>query len=219
MKIILVEGITDANLVRYIYSKMSDKYHFDDFVAPRGRTKSKVVTFENRKHSKLQIINLKGQDNLEYALKTILKPREAVISKIGIITDADQNFQQSEDEVKEAISISDIDMKKISCFLTPNNKDLGNLETLLLSSLDKTDIPQLQCFKAYKKCLTESIADIEKRAIDKHEVEAYIKFSQKPRNRNQAQFSFFDNMGDTGLWDLSTKEFQPLIGFVESIFK
>ena len=141
MKIILVEGITDANLVRYIYSQISDEYHFDDFVAPRGRTKSQVVTFENRKYPKLQIINLKGQDNLEYTLKTILKPREAVISKIGIITDADQNFQQSEDEVKEAISASDIDMKKISCFLTPNNKDLGNLETLLLSSLDKTDIP------------------------------------------------------------------------------
>jgi len=218
MKIILVEGITDVNLVRYIYSKISSEYHFDDFVAPRGRTNSKVVTFENKKHPKLQIINLKGQDNLEYTLKTILKPREATISQIGIIIDADQNFQQSEDEVKRVITSSSINMKKISYFLTPNNKDLGNLETLLLSSLDKTDIPQLQCFEEYKKCLTKSIDDIEKRAIDKHEVEAYIKFSQKPRNRNQAQFSFFDNSGDTGLWDLSKKEFQPIIGFVKSVF-
>jgi len=219
MKIILVEGITDANLVRYIYSKINSEYHFDDFVAPRGRTNSKIVTFENKKHPKLQIINLKGQDNLEETLKLILKPREAVISKIGILIDADQDFQQSEDEVKKAISSSTIDIKKISHFLTPNNKDLGNLETLLLSSLDKIDIPQLQCFEAYKRCLTESIADIEKRAIDKHEVEAYIKFSQKPRNRNQAQFSFIDNTGDTGLWDLSKKEFQPLIQFVKSIFE
>jgi len=218
MKIILVEGITDANLVRYIYSKTGDKYHFDDFVAPRGRTNLKVVTFENKKHPKLQIINLKGQDNLEYTLKTILKPREAIISKIGIIIDADQNFQQSKDEVKKTILSSTIDTKKISYFLTPNNRDLGNLETLLLSSLDKEKTPQLQCFKEYKKCLTKSISDIKKRAIDKHEVEAYIKFSQKPRNRNQAQFSFFDNSGDTGLWDLSRKEFQPIIGFVESIF-
>lgn len=219
MKIILVEGITDANLVRYIYSKMSSDYDFDDFLAPKGRIKSKVVTFENIKYRNLQIINLKGQDNLEYTLTTILKPREAVISKIGIITDADQDFQQSEDEVKEAIASSAIDMKKINYFITPNHKDLGNLETLLLSSLDKTDIPQLQCFEEYKKCLTESVSDIEKRAIDKHEVEAYIKFSQKPRNRNQAQFSFVDNNGDTGLWDLSKKEFQPIIEFVESIFK
>ena len=218
MKIILVEGITDANLVRYIYSKMSDKYHFDDFVAPRGRTKSKVVTFENKKYPKLQIINLKGQDNLEYTLKTILKPREAVISKVGIITDADQDFQQSQNRVKEAIVSSAIDIKKIVSFLTPNNKDLGNLETLLLSSLERKNIPQLQCFKEYKECLSKNISNIEKRAIDKHEVEAYIKFSQKPRNKNQAQFSFVDNGEETGLWDLSKREFQPIIQFVESIF-
>jgi hypothetical protein len=218
MKIILVEGITDVNLIRYIYSKISSKYHFDDFVAPRGRANLKIVTFENRKYNKFQIINLKGQDNLKDTLKLILKPREAIISQIGILIDADQNFQQSENEVREAIYFSTINTKKISYFLTPNNRDLGNLETLLLSSLEKRDIPQLQCFDKYKRCLTQSIPDIEKRAIDKHEVEAYIKFSQKPRNRNQAQFSFIDNNGDTGLWDLSKKEFKPLIGFVESIF-
>jgi len=182
MKIILVEGITDVNLIRYIYSKISSKYHFDDFVAPRGRTNLKIVTFENKKHNKFQIINLKGQDNLKDTLKLILKPREAIISQIGILIDADQNFQQSENEVREAIYFSTINTKKISYFLTPNNRDLGNLETLLLSSLEKRDIPQLQCFDKYKRCLTQSIPDIEKRAIDKHEVEAYIKFSQKPRN-------------------------------------
>jgi len=218
MKIILVEGITDVNLVRYIYSQISDEYNFDDFVAPRGRTSSKVVTFENKKYKKLQIINLKGQDNLKDTLKTILKPREAIIYKIGIITDADSNFEKSKDDVINAISFSEIKPNKISYFLTPNNKDLGNLETLLLSSLDKKDIPQLQCFQEYKKCLTKSISDIEKRAIDKHEVEAYIKFSQKPRNRNQAQFSFIDSAGDTGLWDLSKNEFLPIIKFVKSIF-
>ena len=215
MKIILVEGITDVNLVRYIYSKMKEEYNFDDFEASK---RGKIVTFKNRYERNLTIINLKGQDNLKFTLQEIIKPIESEINQLGIITDADQNFQQSEDEVKEAISTSDIDMKKISCFLTPNNKDLGNLETLLLSSLDKTDIPQLQCFKEYKRCLTKSIPDIEKRAIDKHEVEAYIKFSQKPRNRNQAQFSFFDKNGDTGLWDLSKKEFLPLVGFVRSVF-
>ncbi|HGZ70233.1 MAG TPA: hypothetical protein ENK87_03545 [Nitratifractor sp.] len=66
--------------------------------------------------------------------------------------------------------------------------------------------------------LTKSVPDIEKRAIDKHEVEAYIKFSKKPRNRNQAQFSFVDNGEDTGLCDLSKSEFAPLSGFVTSIF-
>jgi len=49
-------------------------------------------------------------------------------------------------------------------------------------------------------------------------VEAYIKFSEQPRNKNQAQFSFINKGKETGLWDLSKKEFQPIIQFVESIF-
>ena len=215
MKIILVEGITDVNLVRYIYSKMKETYNFDDFEASK---RGKIVTFKNKYERNLTIINLKGQDNLNFTLQEIIKPIESEISKLGIITDADQNFKDSANIVKNSIEDIKLDKTKIYSFLTPNNKDLGNLETLLLSSLDKKNIPQLQCFKEYKECLSKNISNIEKRAIDKHEVEAYIKFSEKPRNKNQAQFSFIDNGKETGLWDLSKKEFQPIIQFVESIF-
>jgi len=217
MRVLLVEGITDVNLVRYIYSQMDNRFDFYDFVAPRRGTKSKVITFKNKKYNDLQIINLKGQDNLLFALQELLKPDEEIIEKIGIISDADRDFKASKEMVTKAIEDSKIDKSKFSIFLTPNNKDLGNLETLLLSSLDRDTIPQLQCFREYKECLTKEIEDIEKRAIDKHEVEAYIKFSQKPRNRNQAQFSFIDSNGDTGLWDLSQKEFSPIIKFVKSV--
>ena len=217
MRVLLVEGITDVNLVRYIYSQIDDRFDFYDFVAPRRGTKSKVITFKNKRYNDLQIINLKGQDNLPYALEKLLKPIEKSIKKIAIISDADSNFKDSKEVVEKAIKNAEIDKDKFSIFLTPNNSDLGNLETLLLSSLDKESIPQLQCFEKYKKCLTDEIEDIEKRAIDKHEVEAYIKFSEKPRNRNQAQFSFIDSSGDTGLWDLSKKEFSPIIKFVESV--
>ena len=219
MKVVLVEGITDVNLVRYIYAQIDEKFDFYDFVPPKRGSKSKVVTFENKRNRNFKIINLKGQDNLLFALQEILKPDEKNIQKIAIISDADRDFELSKQAVIKAIEDSKIDKDKFSIFLTPNNSDLGNLETLLLSSLKKDTIPQLQCFQAYKKCLTEEIESIEKRAIDKHEVEAYIKFSKKPRNRNQAQFSFVDEKGDTGLWDLSKEEFKVIIEFVESIFK
>ncbi len=219
MRVVLVEGTTDVNLVRYIYAQLDKKFDFYDFVPPKRGSKSKVVTFENKRNRNFKIINLKGQDNLLFALQEILKPDEKNIQKIGIISDADRDFELSKEAVIKAIEDSKIDKDKFSIFLTPNNSDVGNLETLLLSSLEKDTIPQLQCFQAYKKCLTEEIEDIEKRAIDKHEVEAYIKFSKKPRNRNQAQFSFVDEKGDTGLWDLSKKEFKSILKFVESIFK
>jgi hypothetical protein len=215
MRVLLVEGITDVNLIRYIYTQMSEDNCFDDF-EPKGRAKPKIVTFENIKNDSLKIINLNGENNLEKALIDILKPMERKIKSIGILTDADKDFEKSKKEVNEAIEKSEIDEDKFICFLTPNNKDLGNLETLLLSTLDKEFIPQLQCFKQYKECLINDIENIERRAIDKHEVEAYIKFSEKLRKRNQAQFSFVDNGVDTGLWDLSKDEFQPLIKFVQS---
>ena len=218
MRILLVEGITDVNLVRYIYSQIDESFDFDDFFAHKRGNKSPVITFKNKRNSNLQIINLKGQDNLLFALQKLLKPDEKNIQKIAIISDADRDFEASKQSVIKAIKESKINKDKFSIFLTPNNREIGNLETLLLSSLDKESIPQLQCFQAYKKCLKNEIENIEKRAIDKHEVEAYIKFSEKPRNRNQAQFSFIDSNGDTGLWDLSKDEFQPLIKFVKSIF-
>ena len=216
MRVLLVEGITDVNLVRYIYTQINEKNSFDDF-EPKGRTNPKIVTFENIRDEHLRIINLNGENKLEKALVDILKPMERKIKTIGILTDADKNFEKSKKEVRDAIERSEIDEDKFVCFLTPNNRDLGNLETLLLSSLDREAIPQLQCFQAYKQCLTNEIEDIEKRAIDKHEVEAYIKFSEKPRNRNQAQFSFIDSNGDTGLWDLSKDEFTPIINFIELV--
>ncbi|SFV70831.1 hypothetical protein MNB_SV-13-2048 [hydrothermal vent metagenome] len=218
MRILLVEGITDVNLVRYIYSQMSEENSFDDFVK-KGNINPKIVTFENQRNPSLKIINLNGQDKLDKALENIILPMERKIKKIGIISDADNNFDLSKEIVIKAIENSLINKDKFMCFLTPNDKDVGNLETLLLSSLDKENLPQLQCFKEYKECLNNSIENIEKRAIDKHEVEAYIKFSEKPRNRNQAQFSFVDEKGDTGLWDLSKKEFEPIIAFVELCFK
>jgi len=218
MIVLLVEGITDVNLVRYIYSQIEDRFDFYDFIPPKRGSKSKVVTFENKKNRNFKIINLKGQDNLLFTLQELLKPDEKNIQKIAIISDADRDFEASKQMLTKAIADSKIDENKFSIFLTPNNKDIGNLETLLLSSLDRETIPQLQCFQEYKKCLTNEIKNIEKRAIDKHEVEAYIKFSEKPRNRNQAQFSFIDSSGDTGLWDLSQKEFSPIIEFVELVF-
>ena len=216
MRVLLVEGITDVNLVRYIYTQINEENSFDDF-EPKGRTNPKIITFENIRDEHLRIINLNGENKLEKALVDILKPMERKIKTIGILTDADKNFEKSKKEVRDAIERSEIDEDKFVCFLTPNNRDLGNLETLLLSSLDREAIPQLQCFQAYKQCLTNEIEDIEKRAIDKHEVEAYIKFSEKPRNRNQAQFSFIDSNGDTGLWNLSKDEFTPIINFIESV--
>jgi len=207
---LLVEGITDVALVKYICVINGICENFNDFK-------------ENKNHyhyNDLVIVNLKGQDKLKFELD-FLKTEEKNIVKIGILQDADTSFKNSLDAIKLDIDNSKIEPSKIKCFLTPNNKDLGDLETLLLSTLDKENIPQLKCFKTYKDCLDKHI-DTTTKAMDKAELHAYTMFAKEGKKTYTPKDSFMykpnKRYNDTGLWDLSKDEFQPLIAFVKSIF-
>jgi len=207
---LLVEGITDVALVKYICVKSDIVEKFNDFK-------------ENKNHyvfNNLVIVNLEGQNRLKFEL-AFLKTEEKNISKIGILQDADNNFQESFNAIKLEVENSHIEPSKIFCFLTPNNKDLGDLETLLLSTLDKENIPQLKCFQTYKDCLDEHI-DITTKAMDKAELHAYTMFAKDGKKIYTPKDSFMykpnKRYNDTGLWDLSKDEFRPLIEFVKSIF-
>ena len=207
---LLVEGITDVALVKYICVKNDITEMFNDF-----KENKNYHVFNN-----LVIVNLEGQDKLKFELN-FLKTEETNISKIGILQDADTNFQESLNAIELEIENSHIDKLKIECFLTPNNEDLGDLEILLLSTLDKETIPQLQCFQTYKDCLAADI-DITTKAMDKAELHAYTIFAKDGKKIYTPKDSFMykpnKRYNDTGLWDLSKDEFRPLIEFVKSIF-
>jgi len=207
---LLVEGITDVALVKYICVVNGICENFNDFK-------------QNKNHyefNDLVIVNLEGQNRLKFELD-FLKTEEKNISKIGILQDADTNFDESLDAIKLDVENSQIELSKIECFLTPNHKDLGDLETLLLSTLDKEKIPQLKCFQAYKDCLDKHI-DTTTKAMDKAELHAYTMFARDGKKTYTPKDSFMykpnKRYNDTGLWDLSKDEFQPLIEFVKSIF-
>jgi len=207
---LLVEGITDVALVKYICVKFGITEKFNDF-----KENKNYHVFNN-----LVIVNLEGQNKLKFELN-FLKTEETNISKIGILQDADSNFQESFNAIKLEVENSHIDKSKIEYFLTPNNKDLGDLETLLLLTLDKENIPQLKCFQTYKDCLDKHI-DITTKAMDKAELHAYTMFARDGKKTYTPKDSFMykpnKRYNDTGLWDLSKDEFQPLIKFVKSIF-
>ena len=207
-KYLLVEGITDIALVKYICLKYGFIYNFDDF-----KQKSNQHRYKN-----LIMINLEGENNLTKEL-TYLKNEEEEIFSLGIIQDADKDFKKSQDEIIEAITNSKIDESKIKYFLTPNNKDNGDLETLLLSTIKDNNI--VKCFDSYKECLEEK-EDIHQKALNKGQVYAYTMYSQKGENLHKPHNSFIykkeTNYEDTKLWDLEKKEFQPIIKFIKEIF-
>jgi len=208
-KYILVEGITDVAFVKYVCLKNGITQKFDDF-----KQKDKVY-----KYNDLYIINMDGENNLEKELK-LLKPKEIEISKIYIIQDADKIPGDSQNYIEEEIKKSSINRDKIKTFLTPNNKDKGDLETLLLSTIKNNSI--VKCFDDYRVCL-ESKEEIQQKALNKGQVYAYTMYSQTGENRYQPKDSFMskykEEYTDTQLWDLKKDEFQPIIKFILEIFK
>jgi len=208
-KYILVEGITDVAFLKYICVKKKITTKFNDFKQDNNK-----YIFNN-----LIIINLNGQDNLAMELK-FLKEEEEDIEFIGIIQDADSDFKKSKEDIETAIENSKIDKDKIDIFLTPNNRDKGDLETLLLSTIKENSI--IECFNNYKKCLLENDT-IHPKALNKGQVYAYTMFSQSGENLYKTQDSFMykkrKDYYDTKLWDLKKDEFKPIIKFVENLFK
>jgi hypothetical protein len=215
MKIyLLVEGITDIAFVKYICYQNDITKNFDDF-----KKKKNYYTFNN-----LVLINLDGQDNLKKELE-YLKDEELEISKIAIIQDADNDFQESLNNINNAIKESKINQEKKlisqdNIFLTPNNKDLGDLETLLLSTIKNNDI--VQCFEHYKKCLQKN-SKIYEKALNKGQVYAYTMYSQSGKDLHKPQdlfmYKYDKEYRDTKLWNLKKDEFKPIENFVLKILK
>jgi len=207
-KYILVEGITDVALIKYICVKKGITKNFNDF-----KKNKKQSTFKD-----LIIIDLGGEKNLSKELP-YLKDEENEISKIGIIQDTDKDFEASEQYIKDEIKASLINPSKIKYFLTPNNGELGDLETLLLSTIQENSI--IKCFDSYKQCL-EKNQDIHPKALNKGQVYAYTMYYQQGKNLYKPQDSFMyerENIyQDTGLWNLEKDEFEPIINFVVDIF-
>jgi len=215
---IIVEGITDVAFVKYVCFKKKITENFNDFKL-QGVTSSNE-SIEIYRYNDFYIINLKGQNKLEN-VKPIFEPINRKVLKVGVLQDADDDFEKSQNILLKFKEELEIDNSKIELFLTPNNRDKGDLETLLLSSLEKEKIPQLQCFQEYKNCLEKNI-DITTKAMNKGELYAYTMFSQNGKEKYTPQNSFMyknKKYRDTGLWDLSRDEFSEIIEFIMGIFE
>ncbi|WP_157148398.1 DUF3226 domain-containing protein [Brachyspira pilosicoli] len=98
-----------------------------------------------RSESNYKIEQVGGKDKLfEYKNKI-----KKINGKYIIIFDADLNYNNSINNIKTQLEISNED----NIFLFPNNKDTGNLETLLEKIAKYKDV--LNCFDSYKNCIDE----------------------------------------------------------------
>lgn len=202
-KILLVEGITDLAFVKYILYKNNIEIDWTN----KNKKEYRDV------NGNFTILNLDGIGNLLSRLKRLKNMSLNNTNKIGIILDADDNPNDRKQETEKIISDSGVPADMVSYFLIPNDNDTGNLETLLMSTIpDNNQIKA--CFLEHKKCLNRS-KQIYPKALDKGELYTYTMFSQKGTELYKPEDSFYHTKkGETGLWDISNKIFNPISQFI-----
>ncbi len=117
---------------------------------------------------------LKGDGSVKRYIEN-LTDHELSENTYFAIIDADNSFSDSEKKLQKCIGD-----KKIYFFIFPDHKNSGELEDLILSSIDIDNKDEvIKCFNNYKQCIKDSInKDIE----NKHKLYAYttLQHNQKP---------------------------------------
>jgi len=128
----------------------------------------KNILISKKENEDFKFLGLKGDGSV---LKTLENLTEHEISQnlYFVIVDADKSFS---DRNKQMVTLTQ--GKGIEFYIFPNHKDNGDLETLLLSNIDK-DNKTIKCFDSYQDCLGINVEN-------KAKLYAYttIELNQKP---------------------------------------
>ena len=180
-KILLLEGKTDVAFIQYLCKHY--KITLDDTV---------------------QLIDMQGKGGLSKNMLS-LEPEFEKGVKVAVVLDADKDFDARVAEIEKILKGYDV-----AYFLSPNHGDTGDLEKLLLSTIDESnDI--VKCFDEYMVCLEEKGINVDP-VNDKAKLYAYTSLScgKKPEDS-------FDNEID--LWDLENPNFDNIKKFICDFFE
>lgn len=153
-----------------------------------------------------KIISIGGKDNLENHKE--LKKEDFII-----IFDADNDYNKSKTNIENQLNKLDIKNDKI--FLFPNNKDIGNLETLIEKIAIHKEV--LECYSNYESCIDRLINEIKipnlKHQAKKSKVFAYMSGFGFKNNIKAEDFDLSPYV------DFDNDYLNDLKNFLENIFK
>lgn len=148
-----------------------------------------------------------------------LKKRIQEGEKILIIFDADNNYEESKQNIEKQLKELGVkeEEKNYDIFLMPNNKDKGTLEDLFEKIAKCKDV--LKCFDKYCKCITI----VQKKSMqEKESIEVQIQLSRKKTKI----YAYFEALGcikkkgkkfkiDDRFFDLENEYLKPLKNFLK----
>ena len=139
--------------------------------------------------SKCKVEQVDGKDNLFKHKNEIHRANDDYF----IIFDADDNLNKSKNNIINQLEVDESFFNKI--FLFPNNKDNGDLETLIEEIAIHKEV--LHCYDNYKSCIDNLINEIPnlKHQAKKSKVFAYMSgFGFKAEEFDLTPYVDFDNI-------------------------
>lgn len=220
-KILFVcEGVTEVFLL-YKILKEIENLEINKKILENGNLKMKsldklINLFFEKQNLKIFINNLKGKNKLNNFLEEFSNSREIEeISKILFIIDSDFSSKNNEEtgfeRTKKSIENKSKDLKQINrnleidYFITPNNKDDGMTETLIINSLKCTQIVE------YMKTVIKDVKEMDEADI-KNETKIMIVATQNPLTGTAPAFL-------SGCYEKINKEYIDFKKIVEFIMK
>lgn len=204
--IVVVEGKHDRNfLITYL-----------EFLEKGAHLKYPIEDYD--------IVESGGKDSLKNNNDSEIKKRIQEGEKILIIFDADNNYEESkqniEKQLKELFKELGVEAKEkenYDIFLMPNNKDKGTLEDLFEKIAKCKDV--LKCFDKYCKC----IKIVQKKSMqEKESTEVQIRLPP-PKTKIYAYFQALGCIEKKGkkfkiddrFFDLENEYLKPLKNFLK----
>lgn len=193
---LFVEGLADEKFLRdYISAKFEITLQKDDIIKSQGWS------------------NIKSVHGGEFIMNSMRKNSDNDGLNL-LVFDADDNYTERFKEIDDWKKENDL---KFEIFLWPNNRDSGDLETLLEHIINPVNKPVFECWDNYEKCLKTKT--IEGREIPlttpakKTKIYGYLEAllgetkSQKKKIKEENR-----NYKNDGHWDLNS---EYLDGFKE----
>jgi hypothetical protein len=167
----------------------------------------------------IQVFPMRGRDNFDSLPDIQLVPGFKDVHKIGIIRDADDDYESSKNSIESKINKLVTSPKKpkefstthpsVAYYILPNNRDKGAMESLCIAS-QKNNPAMLQVDKFIESVDSDGSIKEKPKNKDKAKAQAYL--SIMPEISYGMAFGIVKKY-----WNLNHEDFKQLIDFLKSV--
>jgi hypothetical protein len=171
----------------------ADKRFIEDFI---------IHHFSQDIFKKIKFVDVKGKDSVHLVSNEFIKNSDQEGTNL-LIFDADSDYAERVEELEKQKQELGIDFE---LFLFPNDKDVGDLESLLLNLTVSAHKGIFECFKPFNDCLLGKNSNYNVPSL-KTQIYSYLDFQRLEPKENERNYII-------DCWDLNNEYAKPLFDFL-----